>query len=162
MLRSDFRLPLLPVVIALLIAAIPPAPAWAWPFSVYVQPAYESPLRGDPDDLLLISGIGLSAADTVVYQAIGDTTQVAQPPASVPTSSTATQGVADLVSAADAPYSLTVHLPAVMTAGHSYALWVVTPDGRWSTELRINDARPLWITPTPPIRPQVSPICRGG
>jgi Domain of unknown function DUF11 len=147
MLRSDFRLPLLPVVIALLIAAIPPAPAWAWPFSVYVQPAYESPLRGDPDDLLLISGIGLSAADTVVYQAIGDTTQVAQPPASVPTSSTATQGVADLVSAADAPYSLTVHLPAVMTAGHSYALWVVTPDGRWSTELRINDARPLWITP---------------
>jgi hypothetical protein len=114
---------------------------------LYATPAYESPVRGDPDDLLLISGVGLSAGDTVVYQQLGDTTLVAQPPASVPQTSTASVGVADLVSAADAPYSLTIHLPAVMTAGRAYGLWVVTPDNQWSTEVRINDARPLWITP---------------
>jgi hypothetical protein len=122
-------------------AARAPAP------SLYTQPAYESPVRGDPDDLLLISGNGLAASDRVVYQALGDTTQMAPPPSSVPSSSTATLGVVDLVSSADAPYSLTLHLPAVMALGAAYGLWVVTPDGQWSSELRINDARPLWITP---------------
>jgi hypothetical protein len=138
------------VVLSFLITVAPlisSAPAWADTPVLYSSPAYESPVRGDPDDLLLISGSGLSAADTVVYQALGDTTQTAVHPASIPASSTATLGVADLVSSADAPYSLTVHLPAVMSPGRAYGLWVVTPDNQWSTELRINDARPLWITP---------------
>jgi hypothetical protein len=121
-------------------------PVWAVPV-LYSSSAYESPVRGDPDDLLLIAGNGLSAADTIVYCALDDTTVVAPHPTLVPTSSTATRGVADLVSAADAPYALIVHLPAVMTADRAYGLWVQTPDGQWSGELRINDARPLWITP---------------
>jgi hypothetical protein len=87
---------------------------------LYTQPAYESPVRGDPDDLLLLSGSGLSGADTVVYQA---------------------------TAAADAPYAVTIHLPEVMTPGGTYALWVINPDGEWSTPALINDARPLWITP---------------
>jgi hypothetical protein len=40
-----------------------------------------------------------------------------------------------------------VHLPEVMTPGGTYALWVINPDGEWSTPALINDARPLWITP---------------
>lgn len=123
------------------------APAWAGVPILYSAPAYESPVRGDPDDLLLISGSGLSAADTVVYEAVADTTSTPTPPLSVPTQSGGAQGVADLVSAADAPYSLTVHLPKRMVKDQAYALWVVTPDGQWSTPLLINDARPLWITP---------------
>ena len=121
-------------------------PAWAVPV-LYSSSAYESPVSGAPDDLLLIAGNGLSAADTVVYSALGNTTLVAPQPTAVPTASTATGGVADLVSAADAPYALIVHLPAVMTRDRAYGLWVMTPDGQWSGELRINDARPLWITP---------------
>ncbi len=140
------------VLTFLAIAGLPlcllaPRSAWAQAPSLYRQPAYESPLRGDPDDLLLIPGYGLSAADTVVYAAIFNTTQVPAPPSSAPATSTATQGVADLASAVDAPYSLTVHLPAVMTAGQSYALWVQAPGNQWSSPVLINDARPLWMTP---------------
>jgi hypothetical protein len=134
-------------VVLLLVASMVYEQARAQAPSLYAQPAYESPVRGDPDDLLLIAGNGLSAADTVVYRALGNTTLVAQHPSSVPSSSTAIEGVADLVSAADAPYSLTIHLPAAMTADRAYGLWVKTPGDLWSAELRINDARPLWITP---------------
>lgn len=103
-------------------------------------------MRGDPDDLLLISGRGLSAADTVVYETTVDSVAPFTP-SSVPTQTSAAQGVTDLVSSADAPYALTVHLPALMTANQPYALWIVTPDGQWSAPVLINDARPLWITP---------------
>ncbi len=123
-------------------------PAWSAAPALYSQPAYESPVRGDPDDLLLLAGFGLSASDTVVYRAVSNTTQLPVHPASVPTNSTATEGVADLVSAANAPYSLTVHLNSAMIAGQSYALWVLNANGQWSSPpLLINDARPLWITP---------------
>jgi uncharacterized repeat protein (TIGR01451 family) len=115
--------------------------------TLYSQPAYESPVRGDPDDLLLVPGYRLAATDTVVYQAVSDTTRSPTHPAGIPSSSTQTEGVADLASSADAPYSLTVHLPTVMTADQSYALWVVGMHGSWSEPLFINDARPLWITP---------------
>jgi hypothetical protein len=148
MRHSDsVSLPFIVTFALLLLGAAARVPALAQPPSLYTQPAYESPVRGDPDDLLLISGNGLAATDTVVYQALGDTTQIAPHPASVPSSSTAALGVVDLVSAADAPFSLTLHLPTVMTPGAAYALWVATADGQWSAELRINDARPLWITP---------------
>lgn len=114
---------------------------------LYSQPAYESPVRADPDDLLLLPGYGLASSDTIVYEAISDTTQAPQQPSSIPTATTAVAGVADLVSSADAPYSLAIHLPTAMTVGQSYALWVVDPRGEWSAPLYINDARPLWITP---------------
>ena len=133
--------------ICILVMSIGAPAAWPAAPSVYTQPTYESPVRGDPDDLLLIPGYGLAANDTVVYESVTDTTHPPVHPASVPTTSTAALGVADLVSAADAPYSLAVHLPAVMTANQSYVLWVRAPDGTWSVPIPINDARPLWITP---------------
>jgi hypothetical protein len=34
-----------------------------------------------------------------------------------------------------------------MRADYSYALWVRSSDGSWSNAVKINDARPLWITP---------------
>src|SRR5262245_50572077 len=75
-------------------------PAWGAPPALYSQPAYESPVRGDPDDLLLLPGHGFSATDTVVYLAITDTTQLPAHP-SVPARSTAKKGIADVASAAD-------------------------------------------------------------
>jgi hypothetical protein len=115
--------------------------------TLYSQPAYESPVRADPDDLLLIPGYGLASSDTIVYEAISDTTQAPKHPPSIPNATTPVAGVADLVSSADAPYSLAVHLPTAMTMGQSYALWVVNSHSEWSAPLLINDARPLWITP---------------
>ena len=114
---------------------------------LYGSPYNESPTRGEPDDLLLLSGYPLAAADTVVYQAVADTTQVLQAPAAVPAQSTSSSGVADLVSVADAPYSLTVRLPAALATNQSYVLWVQDSGGNWSNGVMINDARPLWFTP---------------
>jgi hypothetical protein len=123
------------------------AHAWATPPVLYSQPAYESPVRGDPDDLLLLSGSGLSGADTVVYAAVGNTTSLPPTPLSVPVQNSATQGALAVVNASDAPYALAVHLSTAMMLGQSYALWVVSPDHEWSAPVLINDARPLWITP---------------
>ena len=123
------------------------APAWCTPPVLYSASVYESPVRGDPDDLLLLAGSGLAAGDTVVYRSIVNTTSLPAPPSPLPTFSNAVKGIADLVSVADAPYSLTVHLPRLMTAGQSYALWVLDAAGEWSNPVLINDARPLWITP---------------
>jgi hypothetical protein len=123
------------------------APVQAAAPVLYNQPAYESPVRGDPDDLLLLSGSGLSGADTVVYQAIANSTSPPGHPASIPLQTSAAQGVAPIINAADAPYAVTIYLPEVMTPGGTYALWVINPDGEWSKPALINDARPLWITP---------------
>jgi hypothetical protein len=60
-------------------------PAWAAAPVLYSQPAYESPVRGDPDDLLLLAGDGLAVNDTVVYQSVSNTTQMPAHPATVPT-----------------------------------------------------------------------------
>ena len=123
-------------------------PVWAAAPVLYSQPAYESPVRGDADDLLLLPGFGLDAGDIVVFRAVSDSTRRPVHPAQVPTSSTTMQGTLNLVSVANAPYSLTVHLNPAMTAGQTYALWVVNATGEWSSPaLLINDARPLWITP---------------
>ena len=119
----------------------------ATPPAVFSQPGYQSPVRGDPGDLLILPGDGFSASDTVVYQAIPDTTQALTAPATVPTQSDAGTGVAPIISALDVPHSLTVLLPAVMLTDQAYALWVQDAAGEWSNVIRINDARPLWITP---------------
>lgn len=129
------------------ITLLAPLTGWTATPVAYTQPAYESPVRGDPDDLLLIPGHGLAAGDVVVYQSVADTTHLPVHPAGAPTASDATQGVADLVSAAGAPHSLVVHLPAAMTAEQSYVFWILAPDGTWSSPILLNDARPLWITP---------------
>ena len=136
-----------PAPLVALLAVFLAVPVGATAPVLYTQSAYESPVRGDPDDLLLLSGNGLSGADTVVYQAITNSASPPAHPASIPLQTTATQGVASIVNAADAPYAITVHLPGVMTVGGTYALWVANPGGEWSAPAIINDARPLWITP---------------
>jgi Domain of unknown function DUF11 len=115
--------------------------------TIYSNAAYQSPVRADPDDLLLLPGYGFAGGDRVIYRALADTTQSLLPPASIPSESTAESGVADVVSTLDAPYSLTIHLPAAFRSNQSYAIWVVSAEGEWSNGVKINDARPLWITP---------------
>ncbi len=121
--------------------------SWAGVPQLFGSAYNEAPVRGDPDDLLLLSGYPLAPTDTVVYQSVGDTTAPLTPPTALPTQTTASSGFADIVSTADLPYSLTVHLPSAVTAGQSYALWVHDASGSWSNGVLINDARPLWFTP---------------
>jgi hypothetical protein len=128
-------------------AAFFSASALATPPTLYTQPAFQSPVRGDPDDLLLLAGIGFSVNDKVVYQAIYNTVAPPQAPSTVPAKSTAESGLASVVSTANVPYSLTILLPTAMRKDQSYSLWVRTDQGEWSAPVRINDARPLWISP---------------
>jgi hypothetical protein len=121
--------------------------AIAKPPQIYRQAAYESPTRGDPDDLILLAGYDFADDDVVVYRAIVDTTRIPTAPSQVPSQSDWEQGVARVVSSADVPYSLTVRLPEAMRADQSYALWAVTTRGEWSRPVKINDARPLWFSP---------------
>jgi len=121
--------------------------AIAAPPQLYRQPANESPVRADPDDLLLLAGYGFRAGDEVVYRAITNTTEPLTPPTHVPTGSTAETGVAAIVSSASVPFSLTIKLPQSLRPNQSYGLWVHTARGEWSAPVTINDARPLWISP---------------
>lgn len=118
----------------------------AAPPELYRQAAYESPVQGGPDDLLLLSGFGLAAGDTVVYRAVTDTAKPTVAPTEVPEHSDAEFGIAP-VSAVALPYSLTIRLPKDIRADEAYALWVYTPRGEWSKPVMINDARPLWASP---------------
>jgi hypothetical protein len=138
---------LFPTALFVAIAILQATPARAAPPLVYSRPNYQSPVHGDPDDLLLIPGDGFAADDTVVYSALDDTTQRPSPPESVPPQSDGHQGTAAVVATVNIPYSLTVKLPSVMAPGRAYALWVRNHSNEWSTAIKINDARPLWITP---------------
>ncbi len=122
-------------------------PAAAAPPTLYSQPFHQGPVRGEPDDLLLLAGHGFAAGDVVVYRLLGDTTLPLVTPASVPSASTADLGIADVVSDTAMPDAIVVRLPFVMKPGRSYALWVRNLAGEWSGGVRINDARPLWISP---------------
>ena len=130
--------------------------AGAWSFSVeaatsapvlYHLPAYESPVRADPDDLLVLAGAGLSAGDTIVYRAFASG-NAAGHPADPPENSTAESGLADVVNAQNVPLQLTIRLPKTITPGRHYQIWVRSPANQWSNAVAINDARPLWISPT--------------
>jgi hypothetical protein len=114
---------------------------------LYRNGAYESPVRGDPDDLLLLAGYGFAVDDTVVYRAVRSNRAVLATPDQIPAQATAESGVAPIVSTADAPYSLTIRLPQSMRADQTYALWVRDAGGEWSEPVKINDARPLWVSP---------------
>lgn len=63
----------------------------------------KAPCGGDPDDLLLITGDHLAATDTVVYRQADGPVLPVPPHVDAATRAQPTQGVADLVSAADAP-----------------------------------------------------------
>ena len=123
------------------------AGAAAEPPQLYRQSAFESPVRGDPDDLLLLAGYGLARDDIVVYRALSKTTGPIVPPRRVPANSGADIGVAPIVSSENVPYSLTIKLPQDIRPDQTYALWVRTVRGEWSRALKINDARPLWVSP---------------
>src|SRR5579883_3321335 len=117
----------------------------AEPPRLYRNPFYESPVSAGPDDLLLIAGYGFRSDDRVVYALDGE--RGGEHPAALPAVSNLASGFADVVSAADVPYSLTVRLPKTLRRDATYDLWVVTPELAWSEVLRINDPRPLWFTP---------------
>ena len=119
----------------------------AAPPQLYRQAAYESPVSGEPDDLVLLAGYGFAADDIVVYRAVSDTTSSLAAPDAMPTHSDEEFGLAPVVSTRGVPYSLTIKLPPDVRADQSYALWVHTARGEWSQAVRINDARPLWMTP---------------
>jgi len=121
--------------------------ARAEPPVIYSQPGYQSPVQGAPDDLLLLPGAGFAKGDLVVYERLAETTSPPRTPREIPTTSNAEQGVANVVSYKSVPNSLTVLLPAQMTADCSYVLWVRNSKQEWSNPVRINDARPLWLTP---------------
>jgi hypothetical protein len=120
---------------------------WAAAPVLYSQPAYQSPVRGEPDDLLLLAGHGFQADDVVVYRSIANSTAPLRSPDSMPSTSTADSGIVDIVSTANLPYSLTLRLPGEMRSGQTYALWVRTATGEWSDAVQINDARPYWLSP---------------
>ncbi len=131
-------IPLLALLVTTMTVAAPP--------QLYRDVAHESPVRGAPDDLLLIAGAGLAADDTVVYRAV-TVAATPSPPRGIPRESDANAGVAVVVSSKDVPTSLTIKLPQVMEPEQTYALWVHTARGEWSKPITINDVRPLWITP---------------
>jgi hypothetical protein len=120
--------------------------AAAAPPHLYHQAAFESPVSGEPDDLLLLAGYGFAADDTVVYRAARYTTSAI--PERIPTDSTAESGVAPIVSTAGVPYSLTIKLPQTLRRAESYSLWVRNSHGEWSEPVKINDARPFWLSPS--------------
>jgi hypothetical protein len=121
--------------------------AFAVPPTLYSTTNYQSPVGSDPDDLMIIPGYGFAADDIVVYKALSNSTVALTPPASVPTSNSVTQGVAPIASAQNIPDSLTIQLPTAIQKDQTYALWVRNKNGEWSNGIKINDARPIWITP---------------
>ena len=114
---------------------------------LYSNPAYESPVRGAPDDLLMLAGSGFAPDDTVIYRAVDDIGTPAGAPPRPPLRSTPNSGVAPVVGSTNASAALTVHLPAIMRADQTYRLWVRNARGESSRPLLINDARPFWFTP---------------
>lgn len=127
--------------------AIVSGAAVAAPPQLYQQPANESPVRADPDDLLMLPGYGFADDDVVVYQSLQRTTLAPLPPQRLPKESTADFGMAEIVSRANVPHSLTIKLPQILRRDQSYALFVHTARGEWSSPIKINDARPLWFSP---------------
>ena len=114
------------------------------PPTLYRDPQHGSPVRRDPGDLLLIPEFNFSPSAYVV--AIADTTQRLSPPSPLPSGQTAASG--KIVPVAVGTNAVKVQLPSVMTAGQSYAIWVVNPSGV-SFEIKINDARLMWLSPGP-------------
>jgi hypothetical protein len=110
---------------------------------LFHTPGYQAPTNGDPDDLLMIPGVGFETSSQVVYQALD---LASSHPRTVPSSSMADVGIAPIVQRN--ALALTVKLPLEMQKGRAYRLWVVTRDGEWSGPVRINDPRPQWATPS--------------
>src|SRR5579872_2323639 len=119
----------------------------ATPALLLHTPGYEAPVRGGPEDLLMLCGYGFEKSDQVVYEALHAGGSAQAHPSAVPHQSTAELGIAPVVQIATPAYALTVRLPEPIVAGQPYRLWVVNRLGEWSAPVVINDPRPLWITP---------------
>ena len=122
-------------------------PAVATP-RLHSQPFHQSPVAVAPGELLMLPGYDLAADDVVVYRAVSAAVGSTGPPASIPAANTRESGVAPIVSSADAPHSLVVRWPEEAESGRAYAVWIRAGDGRWSNHTTVNDARPLWVTPS--------------
>src|SRR3989442_305554 len=120
------------VVAAMSICLFTATTAFAAPPTLYSTTNYQSPVGGDPDDLMIIPGYGFTADNIVVYKALSNSTRTLTPPASVPQSNSATLGVAPIASAQNIPDSLTIQLPTVMQKDRTYALWVRNKKSQWS------------------------------
>ena len=125
------------------------------PPQVFNTPHHQSPVRADPDDLLLIPGDGFKEGAVVVYRLLFNLNSGIGPPPIPPPQNNVVIGRLDIVDLPGAtpdgynnlPDSLATRLPKVMSKGRSYALWVKNPGSCWSEPILINDARPLWLTP---------------
>ena len=104
--------------------------AQATPPILYSQPTHQSPVRGGPDELLLLPGSGFADDDRVVLEPLADGWP---------------ERFVSIVSRS--PYALTVRLPEDLDASSTYSLRVRNSAGEASNAVRINDARPLWISP---------------
>ena len=147
---SMLRVTFTPCVIAFLLAAA--AGHWSGTATAKAPellrtPGYQSPVRGEPGDLLLITGAGFHSTDRVVYEAIEATDAAGMHPAAVPGHNTANRGSAAIVKLADPADAITIRLPDLIQSGKAYRIWVVNNAGEWSAPVSINDPRPLWITP---------------
>ncbi|HEV2700097.1 MAG TPA: hypothetical protein VGV09_00590, partial [Steroidobacteraceae bacterium] len=121
--------------------------AWAAAPTLFRTPGYQSPVRADPDDLLMLAGSGFHPTDRVVYAALDSSDPAATHPGRVPDSSSALSGSAPIVANAGPDIAVTVRLPMQMQRGRAYRLWVVTEQNEWSAPVTINDPRPLWFSP---------------
>jgi hypothetical protein len=117
--------------------------ASATPPTLLRTPGYQSPVHAGPDDLLMIPGSGFRETDRVVYRAY----DAGDRPKTVPTQSSATEGLASVVKISDPAAALTVRMPTELDGNEPYHLWVVDAAGEWSQPVSINDPRPLWFSP---------------
>src|ERR1700754_2971983 len=99
-MRTGYR-----AVVTICVAAVS---GLIWPTSgcraaaprVLHTPGYESPVRGDPDDLLMIAGDGFQPTDRVIYRAL----DAARPaPRTVPVKNTAEAGIAPILQRGNPP-----------------------------------------------------------
>lgn len=109
---------------------------------------HQSLVHGARDEAVVIGGDNLDIArTTLVYAPIADTTSIPAHPAYP-----APGGPIITPVAADA-HTLQLVLPAAITAGVSYVMWPVNSDlvtkaRSWGPPILLNDARPMWISPS--------------
>jgi hypothetical protein len=146
MRRSEYQMS--PPLLAILLVLVSVPPTYAGAPTLYGQTAHESPVHANADDLLFLAGIGLGKDDRVVYEADFSPGHTKDHPSEPPLRSTSRTGVATVVSAAGAPYQLTVRMPDTLASGRPYYIWVRNASLEWSNGIRINDPRPLWASPS--------------
>jgi len=115
--------------------------------TLYGQRFYQGPVLAVPGQPLMLPGYNLDAEDMVVYQAVEGPGKEALPPAALPVETGPLSGIARIISSSDAPFSLTVLWPEEADPDRAYIIRVRDRAGEWSNGIRVNDARPLWITP---------------